>query len=256
MDSSAPKDSPATKNVVNYESIDGVAVLEFNRPERRNALIAPMFDQLADHLDAVADDAAIGAVLLRGAGGAFCSGLDLDAYTADPPPHWIPTASTSLRRAHVALANCKLPIVVALERYAINGGAAFALAGDFLIAGDSAWLQVGEVRQGLPAPMNVAWLTARFAPSTVTRVVLAGDRIGAEELHRLTIAHEVVADDAVGARAMEFASQLAQNPPEISRTLKAAAFAMAGLDDAEAWFARTAELVPMGSGFSPERQQE
>ena len=65
-------------------------------------------------------------------------------------------------RAHSALFNCTKPIVGALERYAINGGAALAIARDYLVAGEQAFLQVGEVQIGMAAPYNMAWLN--FTP--------------------------------------------------------------------------------------------
>ena len=169
----------------------GVATIELNRPERKNSIIAPMLDELTDHVESASRDPGIGAVLLCGAGGAFCSGLDLTEYNADPPPAWLATAPESIRAAHVAIGSCPHPVVVALERYAINGGAAFALAGDLIVTGTNAWLQVGEARLGMHAPMNLAWLVARYPMSTVLQIVLAGDRVAGPDLHRLGIAHEV-----------------------------------------------------------------
>ena len=230
-----------------------MAVLEFNRPERRNALIGPLFDQLADHLGAIADDSDVGAVLLCGSGGAFSSGLDLKEYNADPAPPWMPTARESSRRAHLALAECSVPIVVALERYAINGAAAFALAGDLIVVGEQAWLQVGEVQQALPAPMNLAWLVARHPMSTVMRIVLTGERVSGPALHTMNIAHEVVADDGVRARAEELATQIAGYPRNAAREMKRAALQLAGgVLDAD-WFERAAQAspVPGGADFRP-----
>lgn len=153
-----------TEPLVRRTDHNRVAVIELNRPERKNALIGPMFDELTAHVKSAGVDRNVGAVLLCGAGGAFCSGLDLTAYNADPPPTWLATASDSARSAHVALGACPHPVVVSLERYAINGGAAFALAGDLIVAGRDSWLQVGEVRLGMNAPMNLAWLVARYSP--------------------------------------------------------------------------------------------
>ena len=135
---------------------DGVAIIELHRPHRKNAIVAPLLDELTTHVDAASTDDSIEVVLLCGAGGAFCSGLDLTEYNAEPPPAWLPTASVSLEAAHTALGACPQPVVVALERYAINGGAAFALAGDLVVAGRESWLQVGEARLGMNAPMNLA----------------------------------------------------------------------------------------------------
>jgi enoyl-CoA hydratase/carnithine racemase len=224
---------------------DGVAIVELNRPERKNAIIPPMLDALADIVTAVSADPDVHAMVLCGAGGAFCSGLDLTEYNADPPPAWLATSGASVQAAHAALGACPHPIVVALERYAINGGAAFALAGDLIVSGREAWLQVGEARLGMNAPMNLAWLVARYPMATVLQIVLAGERIPGPELHRLGIAYEVVDDGAVRTRAEELAATIAAFPPGGARRLKTAALRLAESGEAGAhWFAHAAALAP------------
>lgn len=226
---------------------NGVAIIELNRPERKNAITAPMLDELAAHITAASEDDDIGAVLLCGAGGSFSSGLDLGEYNADPPPPWLATAGESARAAHAALGACPRPIVVALERYAINGGAAFALAGDVIVTGTAAWLQVGEARLGMNAPMNLAWLVARYPLATVLQIVLVGDRITGPDLHRLGIAHEVVADTDVRRRAEALAEQIAAFPPGAARRLKAATIQLAAASPdttSSAWFELAATVAP------------
>mgnify|MGYP001822039390 FL=1 len=233
-----------------------MAVIELNRPDRKNALIAPMLDELAAHVTAVNADDNIGAVLLCGAGGAFCSGLDLGEYNAEPPPPWLATAAESVRAAHVALGECPHPVVVALERYAINGGAAFALAGDLIVTGTDAWLQVGEVRLGMNAPMNLAWLVARYPPAIVLQIVLVGDRVTGPDLLRLGIAHEVVDDADVRARAEALAEQIAAYPPGAAQRLKASTLGLAGASPdttSAAWFELAATIAPTAAPPPPRR---
>jgi enoyl-CoA hydratase/carnithine racemase len=237
-----------TGQLVHRTDRDGVAVIELNRPHRKNALIPPMLDELAAAVDSAGADPGVRVVLLCGAGGSFCSGLDLTEYNAEPPPAWAATAGESIRAAHTALGACPHPIVVALERYAINGGAAFALAGDLIVAGRASWLQIAEVRIGMNAPMNLAWLVARYPMSTVLQIVLTGDRIDGPDLHRLGIAYEVVGDDSVRARAEELATSIAAFPAGAAQRLKASAWRLAerfggGPLSAE-WFALAGELAP------------
>ncbi len=207
-----------------------------------------MLDELAAHVDAASASDSVEVVLLCGAGGAFCSGLDLTEYNADPPPDWMPTASASLRAAHIALGACPKPVVVALERYAINGGAAFALAGDLIVAGRDAWLQVGESRLGMNAPMNLAWLVARYPIATVLQVVLPGTRLAGADLLRLGIAHEVVDDDQVRARAEALAAEIASFPARSAQRLKQSALQLANdlpaMTTTSEWFDRAAALAP------------
>ena len=82
---------------------DGWAGLVLNRPERRNAIDGDLAMALAGELRALDTDDAIRAILLRGAEGVFCSGLDLKAFNADPPPEWLQKFNTIWRAVHTAL---------------------------------------------------------------------------------------------------------------------------------------------------------
>jgi enoyl-CoA hydratase/carnithine racemase len=236
---------PTCEPLVDRTDRNGVAIVELSRPERKNAIIPPMLDELTDIVTAVNADPDVHALLLCGAGGAFCSGLDLTEYNADPPPSWLATSGASVQAAHTALGACPHPIVVALERYAINGGAAFALAGDLIVSGRDAWLQVGEAQLGMQAPMNLAWLVARYPMATVMQVVLAGERLPGPELLRLGIAYEVVDDEFVRARAEELAATIAAFPPGAARRLKTAALRLAEAGSiGDDRFTRAAALAP------------
>lgn len=236
--------------LVNESITDGLATIELNRPDRRNAIIPPMLDELAAAVDRASADASVQAILLCGAGGAFCSGLDLDAYNADPPPPWLASGGGAAQAAHTALARCEVPIVVALERYAINGGAAYALAGDLIIAGETAWLQVGEMIQGLPAPMNLAWLTTKYPESVTARVVYSGERLTGPELHSMGIAHRVTPDDEVRSTAEAYAQRIASAPNGTPRPMKQAIRSLYDRDPSvQIETARTA--IPVTKSFRP-----
>ena len=72
--------------------------IALNRPERRNAVIGPMVDQLIEAIDAADRDSGLRVILLRGEGKAFCSGLDLKAFNAEQPPDWMPRFGSTWRR--------------------------------------------------------------------------------------------------------------------------------------------------------------
>ena len=120
MTDPGPDDQPDQPEVL-VSVDDGVASIILNRPARKNAITGPMMDRLAEAFQeaAVRDD--VGAVLFHGADGGFCSGLDLGEYNADPPPAWLSTSLDSLVAAHRAIYACPVPVVGALERFAING---------------------------------------------------------------------------------------------------------------------------------------
>ncbi|HPU52347.1 MAG TPA: enoyl-CoA hydratase/isomerase family protein [Burkholderiaceae bacterium] len=242
-------------NEVLCERHDGWAELILNRPDRRNAIDGPLAEAMLTHLLALNADSSIRVIVLRGAGGALCSGLDLKAFSAEPAPPWLATFNARWAAVHQALLDCPKVLIVALERYAINGGAALALAGDLLICGAGAYLQVGEVQIGMAAPKNIAWLALRHGEATAARLCLLGDRMDAQALMRERIATEVVADDEVVARACALAQRIAAFPPtgpsRIKTALRAASLLMAPGD----WFAAAAAHDPQaGQTTRPPRQ--
>lgn len=222
-----------------------VVEIILNRPERRNALTGPLALKLAETIEELNQDEEVSVLLLRGGGGAFCSGLDLKEFSRDPQPDWVSTFGQTWRRVHRALYDSSKIVVGALERAAVNGGAALALACDFLIVGDGSFLQVGEIQQGMPAPMNMAWLRLRHSEATAARVALLGDRIEGQALVDLGLAFSSVPDDAVVAEAKVLADRMAAHDPggvrRIKTMLRRAGFA----DDAEQWFERATAADPL-----------
>jgi len=210
------------------------ADIVLNRPERRNAITRAMAERLRDAIADCARDTGVRSMVLRGAGGCFCSGMDLKAAGEDlsnePLDAWI--------GVHVALYECQTPVVVALERFAINAGASLVFAGGLSVAGEGSFLQVSEIAMGVAAPMNQVWLHLRHSAAVADRVTFLGDRITAPELLRLGLVTEVVADDQVVARAQELADRIAGYPVGGRKALVAVSRRLRGVvDDPHAWFA-------------------
>ena len=163
----------------------------------------------------------------------FCSGIDLkqsgDGTKPGPMPVW--------PDVHAALYSSPTPVVVALEKYAINAGAALALAAPVVVAGESAFLQVGELAIGVAAPMCAAWLHLRHAPAVADRLIFLADRVPAPELLRLGVVTEVVPDDDVLSRAREIADRIASYPPRGRLAMNDRWKSLRGtIDDPPAWF--------------------
>lgn len=226
-----------TEDTVLIERHGARANLILNRPGKRNALTGPMMAALRDAVNQLASDDSVHAILLHGAGGAFCSGLDLNAMNAEPRPDWVDQMPRIWREANIALARCPKPMVGALEKYAINGGAPPAFACDYLVMGESAYLQVGEVQRGMAAPINLVWLQAKYGEAVSLRLALIGEPVGAAELLRLGLASQVVADGDVLAKATEWADKLAAYPPTAAQNIKRSIRAL-GFSDPETLFAR------------------
>lgn len=228
---SEPADSTSPTVLVERHGARAEVVL--HRPERKNAIVQQMAIELRDAIHAVGDDPSVGCIVLRGSGGAFCSGMDLKAAGPDlrsePVSAWV--------EVHTALYRCPVPVVVALERFAINAGAALVLAANIVVAGESSFVQVSERAMGVPAPMCQAWLHLRHSPAVADRVTLLADRIPADESLRLGLITEVVPDDQVVARAQELADRVAGHPSTGRAGVAAVWRDLRGtLDDPDAWF--------------------
>lgn len=197
-----------TSQVVRTETHGLRVDIILSRPERKNSITSELAEQLRDAIRAVSHDADTQCILLRGDGGVFCSGIDLavsgDGKKPGPMPAW--------PEVHAALYASPVPVVVALEKYAINAGAALALAAPMVVAGESSFLQVGELAIGVAAPMCAAWLHLRHAPAVADRLVYLADRVSAPELLRLGVVTEVVPDADVVSRAEELADRIAGYP--------------------------------------------
>ncbi len=228
---------------------EGYTEIVLNRPERRNALIQPLGAELRDAIHAASAPDAPAVILLRGEGGAFCSGLDLKAMNADPAPPWRAQQGETMRALHVGLFECPKVIVGALEKYAINAGAALALACDLLVAGDESYLQVGEVQQGIAAPNNLAWLRARFSEATAANIVYSGRKLYGPELVAMGVALRSVPEGTVLDAARELCAELAGYPAAGILNSKAIMRALGPVKDAGEWFATAATSGPhRGSG--------
>lgn len=224
--------------------IDGAcAEIVLNRPERKNAVTGPLARALHAAVDAAEADSSVRVILVRGESGVFSSGLDLKEFNADPRPDWLPEFQGVWRGLHERLYAYNKAIVCVLEGYAINAGSALALAADYIVAGETAFLQVGEVRQGRPAPMNVAWLLARYNDALARRIMLLGRRIPAPELLRLGIAHEVVADGEVLLASRALAKELAEIPTEGVAAMKGLLRTLGPGGETGSWFETVAKAA-------------
>jgi enoyl-CoA hydratase len=225
--------------------------LILNRPERRNALIGPMVLELRQGLAELDRDPEIGAILLRGAGGTLCAGLDLEAFSADPEPPWREHFSHNWLSLHVELFEASKPVVGALERYAIAGGSGLALACDLLVAGETSYMWVREAEFGMAAPMNVAWLQLRSGLALTNRLVMMADRVTGPELVDSGLALQSVADDQVLARAREVTDRLAGFPGAAHAPTKAMARTLLpGYRTAREYFEAVMEVSQFGTRSS------
>jgi len=215
-----------------------VATITLSRPDAMNAVDNSMRRNLNAALDEVARSAEVRAVVLTGAGKAFCSGADLKSAAANP--------DTSLRRTARTLMHDFQPIVECMSRMdkpiigAINGaavgvGMSLALACDLLIMAESAYLLSPFVGIGLIPDGGLAWfLTRRIGYNRTFEVLAESQKLNATRCVELGIANRAVAAEILVESATRWAGEMAQRAPlALALTKRAARLSMStGLSDA------------------------
>lgn len=203
--------SSESTNVLEVEQSEtSVATITLSRPPV-NAMNPQLIDELLDAVDMLAVDPAARAIMIMGAGGRYCAGADI-AVMSD---HSRATYRRMRRQIEVedALERLEKPVVVAIEKFALGGGAELALACDVRIMGESALFGFPEAALGLlPGAGGTQRLTRLVGTARAFWMMATGAKLSAAEALDYGLVNEVVADDAVLARAREVAEQLANGP--------------------------------------------
>ncbi len=190
-----------------------VLVLTLNRPDRLNAASLELADELAEALDR-RDGAR--AVLLTGAGRAFCSGADLQGR-GERIASVGQGSHRALTRTYnplmMKLAELEVPTVAAVNGAAAGIGCSLALACDFVVAGASGYFLQAFVNIGLVPDGGASWMLTRLVgKARATEMMMLGERIGAEQAAQWGLIHKAVADAALMPEALALAARLAAGP--------------------------------------------
>jgi 2-(1,2-epoxy-1,2-dihydrophenyl)acetyl-CoA isomerase len=204
-------------NVLLESSQGALRVLALNRPERRNALNAALCERLLQALREAADNTEVGAVLLRGEGPAFCVGGDVKDM-AEGKGRDLSTEQRmrSLRRRMEAsrlLHVMPKPSIAAIRGAVAGAGLSLALACDFRIVARSTKITSAFAKVGLSGDYGGSWFLTRIVgPARARDLYLRPRVISADEALAIGLVTEVVDDEALEARALAFATELASGP--------------------------------------------
>ncbi len=206
---------------------DRVATITLNRPDARNALGDIISPALRRMIKQCGDDPEVGALVITGAGTAFCSGGDVKGMGDAHPTQEMSTLQKvdrlkeRQRTLTGALMAVRKPTIACLPGAAAGAGLAIALACDIRIMAQSAFVATGYARIGLSGDYGIAWLLTRAIGSAKAReFMFSGDRIDAATCLALGLANRVVADGDVRAEAAELATRLAAGPAVALRLIK------------------------------------
>ena len=209
-----------------YDVADHVATITLDRPEKKNAFTLAMLDNWATALHDAERDPDVRAVVLTGAGDAFCAGVDLEDYAgARPPGTWGEKSMLTGRVHQIALAmeNLTKPVIAAVNGVAYGAGMDMSLMCDLRLAGRSARFCEAYVNVGLVPGDGGCWYLPRIiGTAQALRLLWLGEVVDAEEALRLGLVLDVVDDDALQDRAQELARRLAAKPPIAVQLIKRA----------------------------------
>jgi enoyl-CoA hydratase/carnithine racemase len=188
--------------------------LTLNRPDKLNAIDGAMLDALDEALGEIERDPGIRAVILTGAGRAFCAGADIKEWTALTPLEFAHSWGLRGHALFDRLAALPPPVIAAINGIAFGGGLELALCADLRIASEQARLGLPEVTiAALPGWGGTQRLPRLIGPGRAKHMILTGQPIEAARAEAWGLVSEVVAAESLPARASELAAQIAANAP-------------------------------------------
>ncbi len=208
-----------SEHITSATAHDGaVAVLRFARPAKRNAITVAMYEALTEALARAVADEAVRAVVFLGTDGVFTAGNDLHDFMANPPTG----EDSAVFRLLQALVDCPKPLVAGVDGAAVGIGTTMLLHCDLVVASTRARFQMPFVKLGLvPEGASSLLLPARVGLQRASEWLLLGEAFTAQDALSAGLLNAVVDPSEVEARALAFASALADRPPEAVRLAKA-----------------------------------
>jgi enoyl-CoA hydratase len=205
-----------------YEVKDGIAFVTFNRPEARNAMTWAMYDGLARACDAITSSDEVRVALLRGAGGSFVAGTDIQQFTAFEGGDDGIAYEKRIEAAVGQIEHVTKPMVAVIEGFATGGGLIIAASCDFRLA-------TPDARFGVPISRtlgncisvgNVARLMAHFGTARAKRMLMLAEMVDAEEARASGFVEAVHPSKEIGAKAEAMCRRLIAHAPLTMRAAK------------------------------------
>ncbi len=186
-----------------------ITLVTLNRPERRNALTIELLTELVAAIKVASDDAHERILILRGAGAAFCTGLDLKAAT----PENAHATAEMVAKALLALSQTRLVTIAAVHGAAVAGGAGIMSACDFVVAAEGTKIGYPEVRRGLVAGLVMTFLRRQTGERNMSELLLGSELIDAERGKEIGLVNRVVSRENLMSEAQKFADSVLQGAP-------------------------------------------
>lgn len=213
------------EEVVLASVADKVATLTFNRPDRLNALSHDLIVQSIDCLKRWSRDPDVGAIVVTGAGRAFCAGGDVSMMAREGEDQTLEQRVDGLREAQELswlLYNSPKVTIAAVNGHAMGAGLGVCLACDLRIASDQAKFGTAYAKVGFGGDFGTTWLLAHYAGAPKAKeLFFLSEIIDAAEAHRIGLVNRVVAHNNLSSQITEIASRIAHGPLTSFRYMKA-----------------------------------
>jgi enoyl-CoA hydratase len=220
------------------EHDDGVMIITLNRPQAKNAANRALALGVAAAIDELESDDSLRVAILTGAGGTFCSGMDLKAFVTGELPMVEGRGFAGLTEYR-----CSKPVIAAVEGYALAGGFELAISCDLIVAAENSKFGIPEVKRGLAAAAGGLVKLPKQIPSRIAmELALTGDFISAARAYELGLINRCCEAGEALAQARELAAKIVANGPlAVAASLKTVASAQDWSSDE--MFARQQEIV-------------
>ncbi len=196
-------------NEVLTSAEDGVLTITLNRPEAKNAANRALAEGVAAAVDELEANDDLRVAILTGAGGTFCSGMDLKAFVTGELPQVEGRGFGGFTEYRASK-----PIIAAVEGYALAGGFELAISCDLIVAAEDSKFGIPEVKRGLAAAAGgLAKLPKQISSRIAMELALTGDFISAQRAYELGLINEVVASGGALEAAKALAARIAANGP-------------------------------------------
>jgi methylglutaconyl-CoA hydratase len=210
-----------------------ITIVTLNRPERRNALTIQLLNELGVAIKMASDERQERILILRGAGDAFCAGLDLKEAANVKGAH---ATAEMVARTLIALSETNLITIAAVHGAAVAGGAGIMSACDFVVAAEGTRIGYPEVRRGLIAALVMTFLRRQVRERPIRELLFGGELIDAQRAREIGLVNRVVPAGEVMNEAQKFADCVLQGAPSAvveSKRLIAELFPTSVKDDIE-----------------------
>lgn len=187
-----------------------ITIVTLNRPERRNALTIELLTQLCAAIEVASDGGQERVLILRGAGAAFCTGLDLKEAADQTKAH---ATAEMVANTLITISQTHLITVAAVHGAAVAGGAGIMSACDFVVAAEGTKIGYPEVRRGLVAGLVMTFLRRQVGERNMRELLLGSELIDAERARKIGLVNRVVAQDDLMGEALKFAESALQGAP-------------------------------------------